>query len=59
MVSEAQKRAQERYDAQNTVRVTIKLNKTTDAELIEMLEKAPSKQGLIREALRAWGKRGD
>ena len=59
MVSEAQKKAQERYDAENTVRVTIKLNKTTDAELIEMLENAPSKQGLIREALRAWGKRGD
>lgn len=59
MVSEAQKRAQERYDAQNTVRVTIKLNKTTDAELIEMLENAPSKQGLIREALRAWVKCGD
>ena len=54
MVSEAQKKAQERYDAQNTVRVTIKLNKTTDAELIAMLEKAPSKQGLIREALRKY-----
>ena len=27
MVSEAQKKAQERYDAENTVRVTIKLNK--------------------------------
>ncbi len=59
MVSEAQKKAQERYDAQNTVRVTIKLNKATDAELIAMLEKSPSKQGLIREALRVWGKRGD
>lgn len=59
MVSEAQKRAQERYDAENTVRVTVKLNRNTDAELIEMLENAPSKQGLIREALRAWGKRGD
>lgn len=52
--SDAQKRAQARYDAQNTVRVTIKLNKTTDAELIEMLENAPSKQGLIREALRKY-----
>ena len=59
MVSEAQKKAQERYDAQNTVRVTIKLNKATDAALIAMLEKSPSKQGLIREALRVWGKRGD
>lgn len=59
MVSEAQKKAQERYDAENTVRVAVKLNRNTDAELIEMLEKAPSKQGLIREALRAWGKRGD
>lgn len=59
MASEAQKRAQERFDAASTVRVSVKLNKNTDADLIRLLEKAESKQGLIKEALRAWGKNGD
>lgn len=54
--SDAQKRAQARYDAQNAFRVTLKLNRKTDADLIELLENVPSKQGLIREALRAYGK---
>lgn len=52
--SDAQKKAQARYDAQNAFRVTLKLNRKTDADLIELLENAPSKQGLIREALRAY-----
>ena len=46
------KKAQERYDRENTVRVTIKLNKKTDAEIIEMLSSAPSKQGLIKKVLK-------
>ena len=50
------KKAQERYDRENTVRVTIKLNKKTDAEIIEMLSSAPSKQGLIRSALKEYRK---
>jgi hypothetical protein len=59
MTSEAQKRAQERFDAENTVRVSVKLNRNTDADLIALLAKAESKQGLIKAALRAWGKNGD
>ena len=43
------KAAQERYDRENTIRVTIKLNKKTDAEIIELLSSAPSKQGLIKK----------
>lgn len=54
MVSESQKKAQERYDAENTFRMTVKLNRKTDAEIISLLENAASKQGVIREALRAY-----
>ena len=46
------KAAQERYDRDNTVKVTIKLNKKTDAEIIELLSSAPSKQGLIKKILK-------
>jgi hypothetical protein len=46
------KAAQERYDRENTVRVTIKLNKKTDAEIIALLSSAPSKQGLIKKILK-------
>ena len=44
--------AQERYDRENTVRVTLKLNKKTDAEIIALLSSAPSKQGLIKKILK-------
>ena len=50
------KKAQERYDRENTVRVTIKLNKKTDADIIALLSSAPSKQGLIRSALKEYKK---
>lgn len=48
------KNAQERYDRENTVRVTIKLNKKTDADIIALLSSAPSKQGLIKVALKEY-----
>lgn len=54
MVSEAKKRSQARFDAENTVRFNIKLNRRTDAELIELLQSGGSKQGLIRQALREY-----
>lgn len=43
---------QKRYDAANTIRFGVKLNKTTDADIISALDSAPSKQGLIKEAIR-------
>ena len=46
------KKAQERYDKENTVRVTLKLNKKTDADIIALLSSAPSKQGLIKKILK-------
>lgn len=44
---------QARYDADNTVRVTLKLNRKTDADIIAQLEKQPNKQGYIKSAIRA------
>lgn len=41
-----------RYDEQNTIQVKIKLNKKTDADIIEYLNTSGNKQGTIKEALR-------
>lgn len=54
MRSEARKKSQARFDAQNTKRYTLKLNKRTNAELIELLDSAESQQGLIKQALREY-----
>lgn len=43
---------QKRYDAENTVRTNIKLNKTTDADILDALNRVPSKQGFIKDAIR-------
>jgi hypothetical protein len=52
MTSEAQKRANERYDKENTIRLSLKLNKTTDADILAKLESVESKQGYIKELIR-------
>lgn len=52
MISEAQKRAQEKYDAKNTVQIKMKLNKITDADIIEILSKQENKQGFIKQLIR-------
>lgn len=49
----AQKAASERYDRENTVRVAIKLNKKTDADILEQLERQENKQGYIKALIRA------
>lgn len=51
-VSEAQKRAQAKYDKANTKQVMLKLNKTTDADILEMLEHTPNVQGYIKQLIR-------
>lgn len=43
---------QARYDAKATTRVALKLNNNTDADILEWLEKQPSKQGAIKKAIR-------
>lgn len=45
--------AKKRYDDANTVKVTVKLNKKTDADIIDYLDKSGNKQGTIKTAIRA------
>lgn len=51
-VSEAQMRAQTKYDAENTVQIHLKLNRKTDADILERLDQVESKQGYIKELIR-------
>lgn len=56
MTTEAQKRAQKKYDEANKDKfrmIHLKLNRKTDAEIIEKLEQVPSIQGYIKELIRA------
>lgn len=50
--SEAQKRAVTKYDAANTVQFKMKLNRGTDADIIERLESVENKQGYIKNLIR-------
>ena len=43
---------QERYDAANTVRVQMKLNRRTDADILARLESIENKQGYIKMLIR-------
>ena len=52
MSTEAQKRASAKYNADNTVRITLKLNKKTDADIIQKLESEPNKSAYIKAKLR-------
>ncbi len=40
------------YDKENTVRLNLKLNKTTDADILEKLSQVESKQGYIKKLIR-------
>lgn len=53
MVSEARKKAQARYDAAHTKQVMLKLNTTTDADILEALEASGNRQGYIKALIRA------
>lgn len=52
MTSEAQLKAIEKYDSQNTLRMSFKFNKNTDADVIQKLNTVPSKQGYIKDLIR-------
>lgn len=45
--------SKERYDARTAVRISLKLNKGTDADVLRRLEEVPSKQGYIKKLIRA------
>ena len=46
------KEASARWDAENTVQVKLKLNRTNDADILARLEEVASKQGYIKELIR-------
>lgn len=50
--TEAQLRAQDRYDKANTQKIVLKLNKRTDADILEKLEDVGNKQGYIKKLIR-------
>lgn len=52
-MSEKKTTAKERYDARTAVRICLKLNKGTDADVLQRLEEVPSKQGYIKSLIRA------
>lgn len=45
-------KAQTKYDKKNTVSVSLKLNKRTDADILERLDEVNSKQGYIKALVR-------
>lgn len=46
------KEASARWDAENTVQVKLKLNRTNDADILDRLEEVANKQGYIKELIR-------
>ena len=54
MATKAQLKAVAKYDKANTVQVNLKLNKKTDADLIDLLNKQDNKQGFIKLLLRTY-----
>lgn len=52
MSSEAQRKATAKYDKANKVTLTVKLNKRTEADLIEYVAGLENKQGFIKGLLR-------
>lgn len=53
MATEAQIRAQKKYDAANTRQFHMKLNRNTDRDVIEKLDSVPNMQGYIKQLIRA------
>ena len=56
MTTEAQKRAQKKYDEANKDKwrmIHLKLNRETDADIIDKLEQSDNIQGYIKELIRA------
>lgn len=51
--TEAQKKANAKYDANNTRRIMLKLNIKTDADILAKLDAVTSKQGYIKDLIRA------
>lgn len=52
MGSEAKRKANKKYDSINVIKLYVKLNKKTDADIIEYIGNAENKQGTFKKALR-------
>lgn len=52
MTSEAQKRAAAKYDRDHTRQVMLKLNLSTDSDIIEKLDAVDNRQGYIKSLIR-------
>ena len=52
ITSESQIRAQAKYDAEHTTRISLKLNIRTDQDIIRWLWEQGSKQGSIKRLIR-------
>lgn len=52
MTSEAQKRANAKYDEENTVQFKMKLNVNTDKDILDKLDALDNKQGYVKELIR-------
>ena len=52
MTSEAKAAAKARYDAKTAKYISLKLNRNTDKEMIEYLEKKQNVQGYLKELIR-------
>lgn len=52
MKTKAEIRASNKYNKEKTISVQLRLNKTTDADIISKLQSVPSKMGYIKELIR-------
>ena len=52
ITSESQMRAQAKYDAEHTTRISLKFNTRTDQDIIHWLWRQRSKQGAIKKLIR-------
>ena len=52
MATEAQSKASDKYNKENTLCVLLRLNFSTDRDVIQKLESVPSKMGYIKELIR-------
>ena len=50
--TESQIKASIKYNKENTDQISLKLNRTTDADLIDSLNRIANKQGYIKELIR-------
>ena len=53
MASDARIRANAKYDAKHTRKIMLKLNKVTDADILDKLDSVPNKQGYIKALIKA------